>query len=314
MNKVGLIETAESSPVFRQVLLRGQADLMVWSPEDGSIQLEEGVRQVSLQELATAPLLLFNAPLYQCRNLARKLGDVISGRHALVHTIRGLEPGTGKVVSKILQEETPTQRLGFLTGPVLALDQEKGRPAAGVCGSLFPEVHDLLDDALSGSSYRVYRSQDLLGAEISSAYVRIIALLAGLSTGLEQGASLQAMLHARGLAEVSRMVVFFEGFERTTFGLSGLGNLHLDTSGEGSKDYRIGTFIAAKKNVTEELIFKTFDFEARELLEMVKVLKQKSDKASLDTPFLDALYAMVYQGLSSTEVAQGLTSRPALYE
>ena len=314
MNKVGLIEVAGSSLVIRQILSRGNSDLMVWSPEDGSVDTTDKARQVPLEELATASLLVFTAPLDQCRPLARALGDVITGRHVIVHTIRGIEPGTAKIVSEILQEETPTQRFGFITGPMSADDHQSERPGAIVCASLFPEVHDLVEEAMVAPNFRVYRSQDMVGAEVSAAYARIIALMSGLGRGLDLGDSLQALLSARGLAEAARFVVFRQGFERTTFGLSGLGNLHLDTSGKGSLDFQIGQFLAKKKKLDPDTVLQQFGHEARPLLDMIQAFFQIGSRASLDLPLLSGVHAILHQSLAPKEVISSLMNLPALYE
>ena len=314
MNRVGLIEVAGSSMVIRQILSRGNCDLMVWSPEDGSVDSTDNARQVSLEELATASLLVFTAPLGQSRSLARSLGDVITGRHVIVHTVRGIEPGTAKLVSQILQEETPTQRFGFITGPMGVDDHQAERPGAIVCASLFPEVHDLVEEAMTAPTFRVYRSQDMVGAEISAAYARVVALMSGLGHGLGLGESLQALLAARGLAEIARFSVFREGFERTTFGLAGLGNLQLDTSGKGSLDFQIGQFLAKKKKIDPESVLKEFGHDARPLLDMIQTFFQIGSRASLDLPLLTGVHAILHQSLAPQEVISSLMSLPALYE
>lgn len=314
MNRVGLIEAAGSSAVMRQILSRGSCDLMVWSPEDGSIDETDGARQVELEELATASLLVFSAPLALSRPLARQLGDVITGRHVIVHTIRGIEPSTVKTVSQILQEETPTQRFGFITGPMGRDDHDARRPGAIVCASLFPEVHDLVEEAMMAPSFRVYRSQDMVGAEISAAYARIVALMSGLGAGLELGASLQALLIARGLAEIARFAVFREGFERTAFGLAGLGNLHLDTYGEGSPDFQIGKFLAGKTKVDEAAVLKACGPDSREMMAMISAFADVGNRASLELPLLNGVAAILHQSQAPKEVIDALMSLPALYE
>lgn len=313
MKKVGFIGCPDLSSVARQALTMAECDLAVWYPEN-TARPKDNAQAVELTALSATPLIVFSAPLNQCRPLARRLGDVITGRHIVVHTVRGLEPETLKTVSDILQEETPTQRLGFVTGPMRAEDLSAGRPGSGVCASLFPEVHDLIEEAMVSPAFRLYRSKDLVGAEISAAYGRVVSLMSGLVDGLNLGASLQATLFARGLAEMSRFVIFRGGYERTTFGLSGCGNLFADTHTDGNVDFQIGRFLAEGPDDVATSLVTEFGTPAEEILAMMNSFREVGSSAELELPLLDGVLALINQGLPPQKVVQALMSLPTLYE
>ena len=205
----------------------------------GGGKLPGGVKRVSLEEMGEVPLIFFCAPIEQARATAIKLGEVLTGRHVVVHTLRGVEVG-GAVVSQILEEETPTRRIGFLTGPMVAEDIEGHRGASGLIASRFPEAHELLCPVLVYPGFRVYRSQDLEGSQWMAIAMRVLAFVCGVALELDRGGSVQATLQARGLAEAGRLIVAMGGTWRTVSGLSGVGNLLADTHGGGSQEVVMG--------------------------------------------------------------------------
>lgn len=309
MEKLGFVGDPNSAGLLSQIFLGETCELVVWNPSES-----EAKQQAALEALSGVSLLVFSAPLGQARGLARRLGDFLTGRHVVLHTIRGVEPETLRPVSQLLQEETPTQRIGFLTGPARASELSQGMVGSAVCASFFPEVHDLTEEVMHSSTFRLYRSQDLVGAEFSAAYGRVMALMGGLSARLELGESLKATLFARGLAEMAQFVVFRQGFERTTFGLSGAGNLYLDTQGEGSVDYRMGKALARGEVKGRKGLIEEFGEPAQELVAMMEAFQKAGSRASLSLYLLEAASQMIVEERTGQEVLAQLMGLPAFYE
>ncbi len=313
MDTVGYVGDPEGSTEFYQILLKGDCEVACWWP-DATAEAEDGSRLVDLEELADLSVIFVDTGIAECRQLARRIGDVITGRHIIVHTIRGIEANTINTASKILYEETPTRRIGFVTGPLRLDDIQEGRPASAVCASNFPEVHDLVEEAMMSSRLRIYHARDLMGAELSAVYSRLIALMSGMGRALGLGTSLQGTLFVRGLAEMSRFVGAHDGDERTPFGLSGAGNLYADTAIDGNIDFEMGIHLAAHAEEGEEELIKSFGTPAREILDILAAFEEANEKAELDLYLLDASAALITAGLPASQVVKGLMSLPALEE
>ena len=315
MHSVGYIGSAGDGTVARQLLSRGTCQLKLWWPEQSPQDIEtfNGV-EVDLEELAECPLIVIATAIKDCRTAARRLGNFISGRQVLVHSIRSLEEGTLKSASTILGEETPTRRLGFVTGPMQLQDITDEKPAAAVCASRFPEVHDLIDDAMSSSCFRLYRSRDLRGAEFAAAYGRLIALMSGAADGLGLGTSLQATLFARGLAEMSRFVEAIGGNHRTPFGLAGAGNLYVDTVSRHNLDFQMGHFLTQEPERGAPELAQAFDEPARELLHLLSAFEEVAETHDLHLHLLNATDALLYGGISIIDAVNHLMTLPVLDE
>jgi glycerol-3-phosphate dehydrogenase (NAD(P)+) len=132
------------------------------------------------------------------------------------------------------------------------------------------------------------------------------------ATAMQQGPSLEAMLFARGLAETSRFVARHGGQERTTFGMSGSGNLFADVSAPGSRDLQIGQAIvqqAAGLTPPPGLLE-----HAPELATLTTTLAASARARRIEAPILFAAAALMTGKLTSQQAAESLMNLPVLDE
>jgi glycerol-3-phosphate dehydrogenase (NAD(P)+) len=89
---------------------------------------------------------------------------------------KGLEVGTNKRVSEVLEELFPDCQVLALSGPSFAEETAKGLPCAVVLAgedvALLREVRELF----SSEPFRVYLSEDIVGAELGGALKNVIAI------------------------------------------------------------------------------------------------------------------------------------------
>src|SRR5690554_4938848 len=129
--KIGLVGRGDRFEVLAY-LLRNHT-ISFWpgdeatSSDEDAAELPAHIERVELEALKETPLIFLCLPIHRLRPAGNQLGKVLSGRHILVHTTRNLEVSTLYTPSRILAEETPTLRCGFLTGPFDATDALAGR-------------------------------------------------------------------------------------------------------------------------------------------------------------------------------------------
>jgi glycerol-3-phosphate dehydrogenase (NAD(P)+) len=297
MEKVGLVGTGLRSDILAHLLDRAGAEVRLWSPGDGRPEnFPDAIESVGLQELADTPLVFICMPIHRIRETSRQLGDVLTGRHALVHSTRTVEYASLTAISEILEEETPTRRFGFITGPMRRNDVLEGRGASCVCASPFPEIADMVEEALHSEAFRVYRSEDLVGAEAAAAYARVIAFAYGMGDEMGLGKSLLSTLFARGLDEMSKFVTYQGGYEGTTFGLAGAGNLHADTTGAGNTDFRLGRRYVDQGAPELEQFRDDLSVVEDELFGFLESLISQAKTAHLDYQILGDLGRGLFEG------------------
>jgi glycerol-3-phosphate dehydrogenase (NAD(P)+) len=193
---------------------------------------------------AAARLVVLAVSSTEARERARALGEVVDGRHMLVHAIGALAGPEDARFSQVLDDETPARRVGALAGPALPADLVAGRFAAMVCASPFDEVTREARRLLNlPPAIRLYTSRDLPGVELAATLAGPYTIALGLADSLEMGPGPRAVLVTRVVAEAQRLVVALGGEERTFTGLAGLGNLLVRTSpgsGNHAPGYQFG--------------------------------------------------------------------------
>ncbi len=88
--------------------------------------------------------------------------------------------------------------------------------------------------------FRVYTSPDVIGVELGGALKNVMAIAAGIITGLGLGANTQAAMITRGLAEISRLGAKTGADPLTFLGLAGVGDLVLTCTSSQSRNQTVG--------------------------------------------------------------------------
>ncbi|MCT7666386.1 NAD(P)H-dependent glycerol-3-phosphate dehydrogenase [Shinella kummerowiae] len=187
-----------------------------------------------------AGIVLFAMPSQAQRQAARDLAPLLAPGTAVVICAKGMEKGTGRLLTDVLEEELPGREIAVLSGPGFAADIARGLPTAMVIAARTPEIGAALAQALSGPTFRLYPSTDRIGVQLGGALKNVLAIACGIIEGAQLGDSARAALISRGLAELSRFVAAHGGEGATVTGLSGLGDLVLTGTSHQSRNLRFG--------------------------------------------------------------------------
>lgn len=194
--------------------------------------------------LRGADLMLCVVPTNALRDTARAVA-AIAPSLPLIWACKGFEKNSGVLPHQIV-DATRGRRgpCGVLSGPSFAQEVADGKPAALTLASSDASfAHDLALQ-LNSSRLRVYSSNDVIGVELGGAVKNVIAIAAGISDGLGLGNNARAALITRGLAETTRLGLALGGLPETFMGLTGLGDLVLTTTGDLSRNRRVGLALA----------------------------------------------------------------------
>ena len=136
--------------------------------------------------------------------------------------------------------------VGVLTGPSFAADIARGLPTALTLACDDAQA-SALQELLSTATLRLYRTDDIIGAELGGALKNVIAIAAGVVVGAGLGESARAALVTRGYAEMQRFALALGARAETLAGLSGLGDLILTCTSPQSRNYAHGIALGAGK-------------------------------------------------------------------
>lgn len=224
----------------------------------------------------------------------------------LVSAVKGFEIPTGKRVSEIVGETVPGARFAVVSGPTFAEGVMRCDPTAAVVASEDPSAAEAVQQALSGPDFRLYRSGDVVGVELAGGLKNVIAIAAGIVSGLGLGHNTLAALVTRGLAEISRLVLARGGRERTLLGLAGVGDLLLTCTGSQSRNRRLGEEIGRGKSPAAAIAGSV---EVAEGARACVAAGQMAKESRIEMPIADAVRSVLYDGLSPRAAIESLMTR-----
>ncbi len=242
-----------------------------------------------LAALAGAAAILLVVPAQQTADFLAKnqLPDA-----PLVLCAKGIDAATGK-----LQSQIAARPVSVLTGPGFA-----GEIAAGLPTALTLAGGNAAQQALlSTPRLRLYRSDDIIGAQAGGALKNVIALACGMAIGAGLGESARAALLTRGFAEMQRLGVALGGKAETFQGLSGLGDLALTCASAQSRNFAQGLAFGQGDGQTGGTV---------EGLATAQAAAALAEKLGVEAPITAAVAAVVSGKATVDSAMQALLARP----
>jgi glycerol-3-phosphate dehydrogenase (NAD(P)+) len=197
-------------------------------------------------------------------------------------------------------------RVAVISGPTFAPEVARGEPAALVVASDDASLRMRLQAELSTSRFRLYTNADVPGVEIGAATKNIIAIAAGVVSGLGLGSNVTAALITRGLVEITRLAVACGGRRETLSGLAGLGDLVLTSYGALSRNRRVGEELGQGRKLEEILS------NMRAVAEGVRTTQSAVELGRLlgvEMPIAEKMYAVLYENLRPEDAIADLMER-----
>ena len=255
-----------------------------------------------------AAIVLIVIPSQGFREVTRALGDVLTPDQIVLHATKGLERESNARMTEILVEETCAKQIGVLSGPNLAPEVARHKPAGTVIASHFPHVIELARKALSCPRMMVFAGADVVGVELAGALKNVVAIAAGAATEMDVGENGKSLLVTRGLAEMTRLAVALGASPLTFAGLAGIGDLMVTCASPISRNHRVGAALARGERLPE--ILERLGMVAEGVYAAVAA-RSLSRAQRIEAPLLDAVYRVLYEGLACEEGLHQLMTLPA---
>jgi glycerol-3-phosphate dehydrogenase (NAD(P)+) len=261
------------------------------------------------EALAGAEIVLGVMPSAHARDVYRAIRPNLDPRAVFVSATKGLEPATHARISEIIACEIAQNsplRIAVLSGPSFALEVARGDPTAVVLASADASLAAEVQEEFSGPTFRLYTNDDVIGTEIAGAVKNVIAIAAGVCTGLGLGANTNAALVTRGLAEMTRLAVALGGRRDTLAGLAGVGDLILTSTGALSRNRSVGIELGRGRELGEILRATRMVAEgvgsAAAALELAR-------RAGVEMPITEQVHAVLTAGRATRDAIRELMDR-----
>jgi glycerol-3-phosphate dehydrogenase (NAD(P)+) len=268
------------------------------------VPLSPSIRATSaMADLVACDLLLVVSPAQHLRTV---LAQAPAGVPLLLCS-KGIEAGTGLLMSEVAQQAQPASPIAVLSGPTFAHEVARGLPTAITLACEDKALGQRLAARIARPSFRPYLSDDVIGAEIGGAVKNVLAIACGVAEGAGLGLNARAALISRGFAEMTRFGLARGARAETLGGLSGLGDLVLTCSSTNSRNFSLGKGLGEGGSAADLLSNRRTVAEGAHT---APVLRDAARAAGVEMPVAEAVCALLTEAASLGQVIDALLARP----
>lgn len=253
-----------------------------------------------LAEAAQADALLLVVPAQVLHGFADTLKPHLRSGRPLVICAKGIEQGSGKLVTEVLMGALPDAAIAILSGPSFARDVARGLPTA-VTIAAKGDLAVRLQASLGSATFRPYASDDLTGVALGGAAKNVYAIACGVVEGMGLGENARAALLARSFAELARLGESLGAQRETLMGLSGLGDLVLTATSKSSRNFSFGVALGEGKQPSGALA---------EGVATAPALVARAKIAGVEMPIAEAMADLLGGAVTPGEAVLRLMGRP----
>ncbi|MCH2184343.1 NAD(P)H-dependent glycerol-3-phosphate dehydrogenase [Myxococcota bacterium] len=266
-------------------------------PEDleATHEIGEAVRE--------ADVVVMGIPSHGFRSVLTEASRSIRPWVPVISLAKGLEENSQLRMTEIIQEILPGHPAGVLTGPNLAGEIMGGQAAASVIAMEDEKIATQIQDVFRSGLFRVYTNNDVIGCEVAGALKNVIAIAAGMGSGVGVGDNTQAAVITRGLAELTRLGGAMGGHPQTFSGLAGMGDLLATCMSARSRNRHVGVQLGQGRKISE--IINEMHMVA-EGVKTCRVVMQLADQYGLEMPIAREVVGAVHEGRTALQAYRGL--------
>lgn len=323
--KIGVIGGGAWGTALAQVVAASGRETLLWAHEPEVVEaineghenriflpgiaLEQSIRATcDFNDLRGTDALLVVTPAQHMRPVLELMPECDK---PMILCAKGIEEQSGGFLHEVAGRTCPGAEIAVLSGPTFAHEVAKGLPTAVTLAAKDQELAERLRQRIAQPTFRIYLSDDVVGAEIGGAVKNVLAIACGVVEGRGLGQNARAALIGRGFAEMTRFGLACGARRETLTGLSGLGDLVLTCSSTSSRNYSLGKGIGEGRCANELLSDRRTVAEGAFT---APVLARLAREKGVDMPIVEAVDALIDGRANVDQVLGKLLSRPPKIE
>ena len=194
--KIGVVGAGAWGTALAQVMAEG-GDVLLWALEQEVVDAVNGAHEnaIYLPGLALNPDIKATSDLADmtacdallivtpAQHVRRVISQLPVGDQPVILCAKGIEAGTGKLMSQVVEDVVPGATIGVLSGPTFAHEVAAGLPTAITLACNNEAMAEQLLERVARPTFRPYLSDDVIGAEVGGAVKNVLAIACGVADG-----------------------------------------------------------------------------------------------------------------------------------
>ena len=259
------------------------------------------------EAVAYADYIIFAIPSAFLSGELKNLTESLEGK-IVFSAIKGIVPETSLIVGEHFNKTygIPFENIGVITGPCHAEEVALERLSylTIACGD--SEKAKIVAKCLSCNYIKTKISDDIIGTEYAAMLKNIYAIAAGIAHGLGYGDNFQSVLMSNGIREMKKFIRKVHKMKRNINDSAYLGDLLVTGYSVFSRNRMFGNMIGKGYTV------KSAQMEMSMVAEGYYAAKSAYNlnlNYGANTPIIDAVYSILYEGKPAKSVFKKLTEK-----
>ena len=324
MSKIGIIGAGAWGSALAMIMRRAGNDVVLQAHEPETaddinqnhvntvflpgVELDPDIQATTrLSDAVDADAVMVVAPAQHLRTICEAAAADWPDNVPAIICAKGIEQKTCALMSEVVSMALPRKPVAVLSGPTFAIEVARDLPTAVTLACRDETLGKVLMEQMNTRHFRIYRSQDVMGAQIGGAIKNVLAIACGIVDGRGLGENTRAALVTRGLAEMIRLGAAKGAKQETLAGLSGLGDLTLTCNAMQSRNFSLGVGLGQGKTLDQITAERKSVAEGGFTASSVVDLARKID---VEVPICSAVDKVINHGVEIDTVISGLLSRP----
>lgn len=262
-----------------------------------------------IEAVEGAEFIVTVSPAQHVHEVMARAAEVVQTDARIVSASKGIEKSSLRTMADVLRDVLPApigSRAAFLSGPSFAREVAQEQPTAVTVASKDAEALMRVQGLFQTPYFRVYTTDDVVGVELGGALKNVIAIAAGMVSGLGLGHNAVAALITRGLAEIARLADGLGADRLTLSGLAGMGDLILTCTGDLSRNRYVGRELGRGRSLGE--ILAGMDMVA-EGVDTTRAALALARREGIEMPIVEEVHAVLFEGRTALDALDNLMTR-----
>ena len=223
--------------------------------------------------------------------ICRSIKPYITKKTIVCIASKGIENVSCQFLSDIASQELGIKNIAIISGPSFAIDMANNNPVGLSIASHSKRALKEIKNVVANDTLKLRESNDLIGVQICGSIKNVIALAAGMLSGMGYPESTQSFLITESLHDIKNLISALGGSPKTILSFAGVGDLLLTCTSTKSRNFSFGKMIGegATKEQKEEHLSKVTVEGYHTLKSIYKLIKKKKIKM----PIIDLIYKIV---------------------
>ena len=205
-----------------------------------NVQLHENISAVNdLNNLKDVEILFLCIPSSTMRNYVEKLDKIVNDDCIFVNTAKGVEKGTNKRMTEVIEEITGKPAVAF-SGPNIASEMVNNSLASTTIACSDEKYLERVKNVLVTDTFKVNTNNDVIGTEYCSIIKNVIAISQGICEGMNINHNAKFTVFTKSYVETKNLIERLGGNRDTVDDYCGFGDIVTASTLSDSRNHTLG--------------------------------------------------------------------------